>query len=182
MLYNSEMKNFGWYLLFLLAFAAVPAQAGDLTLFGGVQQPGKLTLRTAAEGTTVLLDPRSFGTFGMRISTGRVLGSEHTLAYSPNFISSDNSAFIYNSNLLVQIPAGGIRPYATAGLGTIYIGGDGFEAITGAKLAVNYGGGVKFTLAGPVGGQVDVRGYTLPSVLDEALQVLEVSAGIAFSF
>ena len=176
------MKNFRWVLLFLLVFAGLPVHASDLTLFGGVQRPGKLTLRSAASGTTSLFDSRSFGTFGMRVSTGNVVGSEHTLAYSPNFISSENSAFIYNSNFIVHAPLGLVRPYATAGLGTVYIRGDGFAGITGGKFAVNYGGGVKFTLAGPVGAQIDARGYTLPSVLNETLTVLEVSVGVAFTF
>ena len=165
-----------------MLFTALPIHAGDLTLFGGVQHPGKLTLRSAVSGTAIPLDPRDFGTFGIRVSHGRVLGSEHTLAYSPNFISSENRAFLYHSNFIVHIPLGIVRPYATAGLGTVYIRGDSFKAITGGKFAVNYGGGVKFKLAGPVGAQMDVRGYTLPSVLSETLHVLEASVGIVFSF
>ncbi|OFW36334.1 MAG: hypothetical protein A3J28_03300 [Acidobacteria bacterium RIFCSPLOWO2_12_FULL_60_22] len=179
------MKNFRWFLLFLLVFTAAPVHAGDLTLFGGVQRPGKLTLRSAASGTSTLLDSRSYGTYGIRVSHGRVVGSEHTLAYSPNFISSQNSAFIYNSNFIVHAPLGIVRPYATAGLGTMYIRGDSggaFDVLRGGKFAVNYGGGVKFKLAGPVGGQIDARGYTLPSVLNETLNVLEVSVGVAFTF
>ena len=180
------MANFRYFLLFLLALTAGPIHAADFTIFGGMQHPGKLTLRSVVDNTTTIpLDPRNFGTFGIRVSTGRVIGSETTLAYSPNFISSDNSAFIFNSNLMIQAPLGVVRPYATAGLGTVYIGGDtinALEAITGGKFAVNYGGGVKFKLAGPVGGQIDARGYTLPSVLNESLNVLEVSVGIAFTF
>ena len=174
------MKNFRWVLLFLLVCTAIPVQASDVTLFGGVQRPGKLTLRSA--GANISLDPRTFGTFGMRVSHGRVIGSEHTLAYSPNFISSDNSAFLYHSNFIVHIPLGIVRPYATAGLGTMYIRSDALEAITGGKFAVNYGGGVKLALAGTVGAQIDARGYTLPSVLDESLHVLEVSVGVVFIF
>ena len=182
------MKNFRLFLLFLLVFTAVPVHASDLTLFAGAQRPGKLTLRSAASGTTTLLDRRTFGAFGMRVSHGRVVGSEHTLAYSPNFISSENSAFIYHSNFIVHAPLGMVRPYATAGLGTMYIRGgalergDALAEITGGKFAVNYGGGVKFKLAGSLGGQIDARGYTLPSVLNESLNVLEVSVGIAFTF
>ena len=174
------MKNFRWVLLFLLVCTAIPVPASDLTLFGGFHHPGKLTLRSA--GTNIPLDPRTFGTFGMRVSQGRVFGSEHTLAYSPNFISSENSALIYNSNFIIHIPLGIVRPYATVGLGTMYIRGDALEVLTGGKFAVNYGGGVKFKLAGSVGGQIDARGYTLPSVLDESLQVLEVSVGVVFTF
>ena len=168
-----------------MIFLAIPVHAADLTLFGGVQNPGKLTLRSAASPT--LLDPRTFGTFGMRVSQGRVIGSEHTLAYSPNFISSDNSAFMYNSNFIVQAPLGPVRPYATAGVGIVHIGGDSAQFITGGfltgnKFAANYGGGVKLKLAGPVGIQIDARGYSIPSVLEETLNVIEVSAGVVFTF
>ena len=176
------MRIFRCLLLFLLVFAAVPIHASDLTLFGGVQRPGKLTLRSAVSGATVLLEPRTFGTFGIRFSQGRVFGSEHTLAYSPNFLSSENSAILYHSNFMVQVPAEIVRPYATAGLGTIYVRGDTSGDVTGAKFALNYGGGVKLKLAGPVGAQIDARGYTIPSVLSETLHVLEVSVGVVFTF
>jgi len=180
------MNHFRFLLLILLMLTAVSLPAADLTLFGGMQHPGKLTLRSAVDSsTTIPLDPRKFGTFGVRLSQGRVFGSEHTLAYSPNFISSDNNAIIYHSNLMVQAPLGIVRPYVTAGLGTFYVRGEttsALEEITGAKLAINYGGGVKFLPAGPVGVQFDARGYTLRNVQSERLNVLEVSVGVVFSF
>jgi hypothetical protein len=174
------------FLLLALALTAVSLPAADFTIFGGMQHPGKLTLRSAVDSsTTIPLDPRKFGTFGIRISQGGVVGSEHTLAYSPNFISSDNNAIIYNSNLMIQAPLGVVRPYVTAGLGTVYIRGEttsALEEITGAKLAVNYGGGIKFRLAGPLGGRFDARGYTMRNVQSERLNVLEVSVGLVFGF
>jgi hypothetical protein len=112
---------------------------------------------------------------------GSVVGTEQTLAYSPNFISSENSAFIYNGNLMLQAPLPLVRPYATAGLGTIVIGGDDvLDLITGRKFAVNYGGGVK--VGGRVGAQFDARGYRLLGIQDESLNMLEISAGIVFNF
>jgi len=180
------MKTFRYGLLFLLALPAVPVHAADFTFFGGMQHPGKLTLRSVVDNsTTIPLNPRNFGTFGIRGSQGRVFGSEHTLAYSPNFISSENSAIIYNSNLMVQAPLGVVRPYVTAGLGTVYLRGEttsALEEVTGTKFAINYGGGVKFTLTGPLGAQFDARGYSLWSVQSEKLNVLEVSVGLVFSF
>ena len=180
------MNNIRFFLLFLLALTVVPVRAADFTIFGGMQHPGKLTLRSAVDtSTTIPLDPRNFGTFGIRVSQGRVFGSEHTLAYSPNFISSDNNAIFYNSNLMIQAPLGFVRPYVTAGLGTVYVRGEttsALEAITGAKFAINYGGGVKFELASPLGVQFDARGYSLSSVQSERLNVLEVSVGVVFSF
>jgi hypothetical protein len=180
------MNNFRLSLLFLLTLTAVPVCAADFTIYGGMQHPGRLTLRSVVDSsTTIPLDPRNFGTFGIRLGQGRIFGSEHTLAYSPNFISSDNNAIIYNSNLLIQAPLGVVRPYVTAGLGTVYIRGEttsALEEITGAKFAINYGGGIKFTLAGPLGAQFDARGYSLRSVQSETMNVLEVSVGVLFSF
>jgi len=173
-------------ILFLLVLATAPLRAADFTLFGGVQNLGKLTLQSAVDTTrTIPLDPRTFGTFGIRFSTGGVLGNETTFAYSPNFISSDQNAVILNTNLIVQAPLEDFRPYATAGLGTVYIRGDtisALEAVTGGKFAINYGGGVKIKLSGPVGGQFDVRGYTLTGVQSEKLNVIEATVGIVFSF
>ena len=162
-------------------FAAVPIHANDLTLFAGTQNPGSLTLRSVG-GAIVAAGPRTFGTFGMRFSHGRVVGSEHTLAYSPNFLSSEHSAFIYNSNLMVQAPLPIVRPYATAGLGIVYVRGTDLQAVTGTKFAANYGGGVKVKVAGPIGAQVDGRGYTILGIDSQTLHVLEVSFGLVFSF
>ena len=176
------MRNLLGGVLFLLVFTAVPVQANDLTLFGGVQHPSEFTLNTVSGALTV--DPRDFGTFGVRFSHGTVLGSEHTLAYSPNFVSSQNSAVIYHSNLIVHIPLGVVRPYGTVGMGTVYIrdGGSALNVIAGGKFAFNYGGGVKFRLAGPVGGQLDARGYWIRNIQNDSMRVLEVSVGLVLSF
>src|SRR3989337_412544 len=131
------MKTFRYGLLFLLALPAFPVHAADFTFFGGMQHPGKLTLRSVVDNsTTIPLNPRNFGTFGIRGSQGRVFGSEHTLAYSPNFISSENSAIIYNSNLMVQAPLGVVRPYVTAGLGTVYVRGEMVSALRSEERRV----------------------------------------------
>jgi hypothetical protein len=162
-------------------FVVGPIRADDLTLFGGTQNPGSFTLRSAG-GAILAAKPATFGTFGIRFSHGRVLGSETTLAYSPNFLSSQHSAFIFNSNLSVQAPLPVVRPYVTAGLGTVYVRGSGLQGVTGAKLAANYGGGLKVKLVGPLGVQLDGRGYTIFSIDSQRLRVLEVSAGLVFSF
>jgi hypothetical protein len=177
------MKSAKYFLLLSLfcLFVAVPIHANDLTLFAGSQNPGSMTLQSVG-GAIVAAGPRNFGTFGIRFSHGRVVGSEHTLAYSPNFLSSQHSAIIYNSNLMIQAPLPIVRPYATAGLGIVHVRGNGLQAVTGAKFAVNYGGGVKVKLAGPLGAQLDARGYTIRSLNAQTLHVLEVSVGLVFSF
>jgi opacity protein-like surface antigen len=162
-------------------FTAVPSRANDLTLYGGTQNPGSLTLRSAS-GAVLAVRPKTFGTFGLRFAHGRVIGSETTFAYSPNFLSSDHSAIILNSNLMVQAPLPIVRPYATAGLGIVYVRGSGLQSVTGAKFALNYGGGLKIKLAGPLGVQLDGRGYSLFGMDAQTLRVLEASVGLVFSF
>jgi hypothetical protein len=177
------MKNIRRFLLFMWILSAVPAHATDITLFGGVQHQGKLTLRNAVQtgAQNVTFDPRTFGTFGIRFGHGKFFGGEHTLAYASNFVESRMKAVIYNSNLLIQAPVPKIKPYATVGLGGVFTSGNSPFDI-GNKFAVNYGGGVKILPVGPVGIRFDVRGYTIPSVQSQTLNLLEVSVGALFSF
>jgi hypothetical protein len=180
------MKKLG--LLTALVLFAVPAlaQNNDITLFAGAQFPGSITLRsapgTAVSGATdILSDPLNAGLFGLRIGHGRVWGGEHTLAYTSKFLDGNSKSFIYNSNIRIQAPLPVLKPYATAGLGTILSWGSGVSDI-GAKFAVNYGGGVKIIPAGPIGLNVGVRGYAIPKVQSQTLTLTEVTAGIVIAF
>src|SRR5262249_41078449 len=155
---------------------SLPAMANDLTIFGGFQHPGKITLQGAVSSavpttTQIISDPINVGVFGIRVSHGKVWGGEHTIAYTPNFIDSKSKAVIYNSNFMVQAPTPIIKPYATAGAGAFFVSGTGLSDI-GSKFAVNYGGGVKVFPAGPVGVRFDARGYTIPSVQSQTLNII----------
>ena len=55
----------------------------------------------------------------------------------------ETKGFVYNSNLIFNIPAGKSVPYFTVGAGLIYQYGDS-DLPVGVKFALNYGGGVKF--------------------------------------
>src|SRR4051812_20195295 len=128
------MKILGCFLVLTCILTAVPAYANDVTLFGGVQHQGKLTLQSAIPSATgVTFNPNNFGVFGFRFSHGKVIGGEHTLAYAPNFISSQSKAVIYNSDLLIQAPVSGVIPYATAGIGAVFTSGGGISDI-GSKF------------------------------------------------
>jgi hypothetical protein len=164
---------FGLSFVLTCILGAVPVfAASDLTIFGAAEHQGNLTLQGATQTATITsnLDPRTFGVFGIRYGHGKVIGGEHTLAYAPNFIESGGRAFLYHSNLRVQVPFPLITPYGTAGLGTIFTWAKDQTATAtgladiGTKFAINYGGGVKILQKGPVGAQFDIRGYTLPSV------------------
>ena len=99
-----------------------------------------------------------------------------------------------DSNLLIQAP-GSVAPYATAGLGFIYTWGQGYpEDMDPAKIAahafsfgrqfsLNYGGGIKIRrIAGPLGINIDLRGYTVPGVHDGTLNFFQTSLGIVYTF
>ncbi|MCI0626989.1 MAG: hypothetical protein L0387_35970 [Acidobacteria bacterium] len=153
--------------------------AADITLFTGVQNPGKLTINN------VVRDTKLGGVFGARFSGGQAIGFEQTFGFSPKFLESDQRAFNTQSNLLVGIPAGRVVPYATAGVGLITTFGDSILNFSdfGTKFTVNYGGGIKFrNLGGPVGFRVDVRGYSVPGVFSQTLNFVEGTIGLLFSF
>jgi opacity protein-like surface antigen len=205
--YNFDcMKCFRCFLWILCIFAAAPAfAASDLTIFGAAQHQGKLTLQSAettAFNFTTNFNPGTFGTFGIRVSHGNVVGGEHTLAYAPNFLSADSKAIIYNSDILLQAPLPKVRPYVTAGLGAVFSWGteNGLPALgnIGTRFAINYGGGIKIFPAGPVGVRFDIRGYSIPGATfnlplitnplltvksqSQTLNLLEAGVGVVFKF
>ncbi|HEX5000850.1 MAG TPA: hypothetical protein VFY29_21675 [Terriglobia bacterium] len=166
------------FLVFLVLAAPANAVAGDITLFGGFQNAGKLTLSSA--GSTVLTEPANVGIFGVRYKHGGFFSPEHTIAFAPNFLDSQSKAFFLNSNLVMQAPAPVVRPYVTAGLGTVITSGSGVSDI-GVKFALNYGGGAKLPLMESIGARFDVRGYSIPRVQSQTLNIVEVTFGLVFS-
>jgi hypothetical protein len=180
------MKTLRPYLtVLILLLAPAYVHAADLTLFAGIQNPGKITFRNATStgtsgATEIITNPGSVGVFGLRYGGGKVIGHEQTFAYTPNFIDTRSKAVILNSNLKLEAPLPVVKPYATAGLGTIISWGSGVSDI-GSKFAINYGGGLK-VMGGSVGLRADVRGYTVPSVADQTLNIVEVSLGVVFGF
>jgi hypothetical protein len=185
---NSILMLGRWSLVMVvIGLFSIPANATDLTLFGGMQHAGDLTVETAQSGATNLVqnfDPKTFGVFGVRLGHGKVIGGEYTLEYAPNFVSSENHAWIVHGNARVQIPIPVLKPYATGGVGFLNSSGNSVTAL-GTEFLFNYGGGVNFTI-GPLGANFDVRGYTAPSVhvsgftLQNNLNFIQVSAGVVF--
>ncbi len=173
-------------------------QAQDLTVFGGFQHPGTLTLRSGLDAVSSVvgvqpgtfpgelpgfqINPKDFGIFGMRLyRSAAPLGLEHTVAYSPSFIDSGGSAFLYSTNLRLQLPISRLRPYVTAGGGLFYGGGD-WSTRFGAKFSVNYGGGMMVQVMGPAGLRFDARMYSIRGVDDHPVDLLEASVGIFVGF
>jgi|SRR6187399_148463 len=176
-------------LLMLIGSISSNAAILDVTFFGGFQNPGKLTFETAPGQAGNLIqnfNPKTFGVFGGRFGHGGLIGGEHTLAYAPNFLDSSTTAFIYHSNLRIQPSFGFVKPYATAGIGVVATGGNTI-ADFGTKFGYNYGGGVTL-YGGPLGFNMDVRGYAVPKitvagfVTQQRLDFLQASAGLSLRF
>ena len=182
------MRYFPELLMVALVGFASSLHAQDFTVFGGFQHPGTLTLSSGVGGVSSAAgqardDPKDFGVFGARLyHPVAPLGLEHTVAYSPNFIDSNGNAFLYSTNLRVELPGGPrLRPYATAGVGVFRVGGEG-PASFGTKFSFNYGGGLKVGLIEPIGLYFDVRLHSIRGVEGQTLKVLEPSVGILVGF
>ena len=160
------------------------SRAADFTLFAGAAKPGSLNLQGLAES----LDTSPI--YGVRAAYSFVpmLGMEHTFGFSNDFLFpggvpsiSHAKGFVYNCNLIINIPAGHTVPYVTAGVGLLRQYGSS-DLPVGTKLAFNYGGGLKFPrLFGPLGLRFDMRGYSASGIISERLSLLEITGGILIS-
>jgi hypothetical protein len=206
------MKYFAQVLLgVVLLFVAAPLTAGEAIIYGGSQKPGTVSWGEASPINVIgnLRDLKGDfgGTLGIRYSAGRVIGFEQNIGFSPSFGTSGIKAFYTGSNLLVQAP-GKIVPYGSVGVGLFRTWGTNpvdlddpqidagkiaqFAFDFGTSFAVNYGGGVKVrNLWGPLGINVDVRGFTLPNVSvnvdgrkleDQSLSLIQTTAGLVISW
>ena len=118
---------------------------------------------------------------------------EQTISFTPQFGKPGVKAIQTDSNLLIQAP-GKVVPYVTAGVGLIRTWGQerigsgpkkiaAFAFNLGTKFAINYGGGIKVRrLIGPLGLNVDVRGYTILNARDTSLHLIQTSAGLVFTW
>ena len=167
------------------AFCAQGLRASDVTFYVGGINPGNLQNGSQQ----IHLDGGAVYGFRLNLPIIPTVGLEQTVAFSSNFLApaglpagQDSDGFIYNANVIVNIPLKTFTPYATAGAGFIWQHGSG-DLPVGGQFAVNYGGGLKFmSLAGPLGIRIDVRGYTLPDVFSNRLNLFEVSGGLMISF
>ena len=199
------MKYFSRALLgiFLLSITT-SLYAGEMIIYGGTQKPGNISWSNASPmeiGADLTGD--FGGTFGIRYSAGRVIGFEQSIGFSPSFAAPGVKAFQTDSNLIIQA-SGNIVPYGTAGIGLVRSWGGAvptsldnpgeiasFVFSTGSNFAFNYGGGLKIRrLFGPVGINVDVRGYSLPgfegsfenSTTKKGMNFIQTTAGLVFTW
>ena len=191
--------------IFLLSIAT-SLYAGEVIIYGGTQKPGGLSWSNVLPGgssaNNVDLEGDFGSTFGFRYSAGRVVGFEQGIGFSPRFAKPGVKAFQADTNLIIQAP-GNIVPYGTVGLGVVSLWGQEFpdsldpEKIAafvfsaGSNFAVNYGGGLKIRrIAGPLGINVDVRGYKLPGFetrydeigTQKGLNFVQITAGLVFTW
>jgi hypothetical protein len=189
------MKIFSPMLLVIFLLSTVASlSAGEMIFYGGMQKPGKLSYSSATEVPKDLFEGDFGSTMGVRFSAGRIIGFEQNMSYSPEFGKSGVKAFQLDSNLVIQA-RGKVVPYVTAGIGYVKSWGQDsstnsdpekiakFAFSFGKTFSFNYGGGLKLRrLWGPIGINVDVRGYTLPDVRDGDLNFIQTSAGMVISW
>jgi hypothetical protein len=155
----------------LTASAAAPAKASADwlftpflgTTFGGSADVNGVSGTFADEFEQKLNYGASLAWMG-----GGVIGFEVDFGYSPNFfgVSDTNASFnlvgdgnvtTAMGNIVVGAPLGGVRPYASGGLGLIASRVDNpgqfFDKASTQDLGMDVGGGVMF-----LGGNVGVRG------------------------
>jgi hypothetical protein len=174
-------------LLVMVIVTAGASPAADFSLYVGGIIPG--TVDYMDEKASLDNSPVIGLRFSSHPTSTFVIGLEHTLAISPDFLFPGSMpvigqarGFIYNSNLLYDSPLtiNGAVPYLTAGAGLVHQYGDANMPI-GTQFAFNYGGGLKFPrLSGPVGLRFDLRGYRL-GMISSKVNMFEISAGIMFS-
>lgn len=173
-------------LAFFASLLLAPAlEAQDLTIYAGGLFPGHVTV----DNVRTSLDRGPM--FGIRLSTGfaAFLKLEGNLAFSNDFLFpheqpgvTNAKGIMVNANLLADLPAGKVVPYATVGLGVMHQYGSSDLPI-GTKFAINYGGGLKLPkMYGPLGFRIDARGYTATGVFSHAVNMFEFSGGVMFSF
>jgi hypothetical protein len=166
----------------LLLAGSLPAS--DLTFFVGGLNPGAINykdVKTSLDKSPV---------YGFRLATTFVpnFGLEHTLAFSSDYLFPHNvsaikdaNGFVYNSNLILNVPAGKVIPYLTAGAGLLHQYGDR-DMPVGTRFAFNYGGGLKVPrLIGPLGLRFDMRGYRAGFVSNK-VNILEITGGVLITF
>lgn len=152
------------------------------TLFGGTLGDFDVEERPYTIGV-------AFGSMG-----GGIFGFEADLAFAPDFLGDSESFFIGKTsvttamaNVLLGAPmggqgGGGVRPYASAGVGAIRqqveAFGD-FLEFTSTDLGYNLGGGVMVFFGGKGGIRADFRYFRNFQKSDEGLFDLEAGT---FSF
>jgi hypothetical protein len=158
--------------------AAVAAASDDLHFEGTKHATGSVALTVSAGelGQNPL--------FNLRLAyfPSAWLGMEATLAHNP---SSDlHAALHYVNGTALLGSLGRVRPFATAGLGTIEVfPGAALNARSVTKLLLDAGGGTHFFLRDDVALRLEARSFT---VLDQqedhrgVYHYLEWSGGLTF--
>jgi hypothetical protein len=175
-----------WTLCLLFCAVAVPAQAqapvdphaDDLRFSGKKPQTGHLALTTS--GGQLGDDP----IYSLRLAYfgSSWLGMEATIAHNP---ASDVHAALHYANVSALLPnVSRIRPFATAGLGTIHVfPGTAINAKSVTKLLLNAGGGTHLFLRDDLALRFEARSFT---VLDQqeahrgTYHYFEWSGGLTF--
>jgi hypothetical protein len=176
----------------LLLFVGQAKAAGQISIFAGYLNPGKLNLNNVRQS----LSFRGTSLYGLRLEHDFLkgtLGIEHGIEFSPRIFNStlfpngtsasDIRGLLDSTNLVINIPIRHIVLYGTAGAGFIKPWGTSFAPFS-TTFAGNYGGGVKLrNLAGPLGLRFDARGWKTADIANlGSINLFEVTGAVTISW
>lgn len=131
---------------------------GALSVFGGANIGGDLTLLTDGGDFDLQSSLKNNPLFGMRVgSYGFPIGFEGSLTYSPSAIIGglndqldiETNILYVEANALVIILPGPIAPFVTGGVGLHYLNFNlaDLASTSQAKFGWNFGGGLKINVS-----------------------------------
>jgi len=134
--------------------------------------------------------------WGVSLGTmGTVFGAEFDIGYAPEFFgkgdTGDNAVLTIMSNLMVNIPAGPVRPYGVIGLGLVRPHAQlnsSLGDVSQNTLGYDIGGGLNIFIVHSFGIRGDIRhihtlqDVTLGLLQNQPLDFWRASAGVTFRF
>ena len=173
-----KIRRFGMAVLVLVILSPAPARAEGLF---------KLFLGTSDDGN------RKSTTYGLGLGAlaGGIFGFEVDVGISPDYLGSRSNLVTVMGNLVLAIPLGVVRPYASTGAGLLRfsVTRSNLLDIDSNDFGVNMGGGVEGFLTNNIGVIGDIRYFRSvekdSALLDFSLgsfNFWRLTAGVTFAF
>ena len=177
-----KIRRFGMAVLVLVMLSPAPARAEGLF---------KLFLGTSND------DDRNSATYGLGLGAlaGGIFGFEVDFGISPDFLGAgveDSNLVTIMGNLVLAVPLGVVRPYASSGVGLLRFSvapPSDLLDIDSNDFGVNMGGGVEGFLTNNIGVIGDIRYFRSiekgSALLDSFLgsfNFWRLTAGVTFAF
>ena len=172
-----------WVLATLVLMPSTVLADWIFTPFAGVSFGNDQTERVTTYGMS--LAGMAGGIFGFELDFAQTAE-----AMTDTVFSANSRATTVMGNIIVGVPLGAARPYASGGLGWLRnkVNGDGpsgqVEVVTSDSVGINFGGGLMGFFTDHVGGRVDIR-YIRAVTAGESLfdfSFVRFTVGLALRF